>query len=124
MYDAFAKGLNDIVYCESMPEFGKPDTVTVENGGNRYVIRYKEKAGLAYSDRYTWYMDSDQGPLPLDNEKTEAFMSLLSGITISNCVAYKPDDLSQYGLDNPSSVDIAYTVKYDTPTGQKDASGT
>ncbi len=123
-HDAFAKGFYDIVECERMPEFESPDTITVKSGGKSYVIWQRENAGLTYSDQYTWYMDTDQGPLPLGTEKTGALLAAISGITIDKCVDFKPSDLSQYGLDDPVSVDVVETVEYDTPTGKKDASGT
>lgn len=114
--DTFALGLYDVLELESVPEMTTLRSFTIQSPGRELHLERLENSGLAYSDQYVWFLQEEEGYLPLDNGLMEAFTPVVTGLSLDDCVDYyaNEDELSLYGLDTAAAeVTILYTTTVD-----------
>lgn len=114
----FDLDLYDMVRKEGIPDMSQVEALHVKAETGNYDVVYLEQSGRAYSDSYTWFMETDDGYVTLDTELTAAFLSSVTSVKWSECVNYNADKaaLVQYGLDKPT---VTYTVDYVQTSGDK-----
>ena len=105
----FQYDLLGLVRQDTAPAMKTLDTVTLERQGMEpLVIRNRQGENLCYSDSYLWFA----GTTPLDTENTEALIRHGTDMTWEGCADYRAEDLSAYGLDDPT---VRLTVTYTEP---------
>lgn len=104
--EPFEYGLYDVLKREEIPEMDTPVRLEHEADGNSYTIEKQEDSGLAYSDDYIWFL----GEKPLDTDLTQSLLDYVTDLEWSECVDYRAEDLSKYGLDDPAAIlTLTYT---------------
>ena len=104
--EPFEYGLYDVLKMEEIPEMDTPVRLEHEADGDSFIIEKQEDSGLAYSDEYIWFL----GEKALDTDLTESLLDYVTELAWSECVNYRADDLSKYGLDDPAAVlTLTYT---------------
>ena len=104
--EPFEYGLYDVLKMEEIPEMDTPVRLEHEADGDSFTIEKQEDSGLAYSDEYIWFL----GEKALDTDLTESLLDYVTELAWSECVNYRADDLSKYGLDDPAAVlTLTYT---------------
>ncbi len=121
---AFDYGRYDIISYESIPSMTDITSVTVSAGETVLTLCYLEESGIAYSDDYVWFCSSDGEYLTLGTSETESFVGNITGLSWLTCVDYDAQELSDYGLDNPSvTVTIEYIETVTVETSETDEDG-
>ena len=92
--EPFKYGLYDVLKMEEIPEMDTPVRLEHEADGDSFTIEKQEDSGLAYSDEYIWFL----GEKALDTDLTESLLDYVTELAWSECVNYRADDLSKYGL--------------------------
>lgn len=111
LLDSFSYGLYDLVEKESIPSMTDVLSLSVDTGAQQLVLEHLEDSGLAYSDEYVWFMQQEDGYLPLDTELTQALLANITGLTWGGCVDYhaSSEALEGYGLGSGAAT---VTVRY------------
>ncbi len=124
--DAFNIDLLSIVEMEEIPSMDDVNSLTVTSGDDTFEFEYIEESGIAYSDEYVWFYDSDGEYTTLDNELFDSYLGEAADISFTSCVTYNAseDELEEYGLTDPSiSLHVNYTRTEEVETGETDDDG-
>ncbi|MGN0968565.1 MAG: DUF4340 domain-containing protein [Oscillospiraceae bacterium] len=122
----FSYGLYDIIQKESIPSMSTIRSFVVGDGTRQFAIDYLENSGLAHSDRYTWFAETEDGYCTLDPELTESFVEQVTYLKWGRCVDYKAtaSALKEYGLDDPAvTVTVTYVETSKVETNMTDDDG-
>ena len=116
LYSAFDITLLDMVETESLDSYSTSRTLTIEQDGQTLVLLHPEDSeGLGYSDSFTWFVqDEDGNYTALDASNTASLASRITGLSWADVIAYEPEDLSPYGLDDPL---VTVTIDYEQDDG-------
>ena len=126
LLDDFALGLYDIVAKETIPSMTDVSSFQIQSGSTTLTIDYTEEEGLAYSDQYTWFWNQDGTLTALDTGLTSTLLETITSLSWNSCVAYQAtqDQLSQWGLDDPSViVTVSYVESSQVETNKTDEDG-
>lgn len=105
LFDAFYRGLYDLVACEELPNIKDVWGLKISGHGELDLSCVWDEQGIC------WYANAAGEKIPLDFNKTEEFVANLQKITLDKCVSYNAgDDLqTQYGLGEKAA---RITVNY------------
>ncbi len=124
LLEDFEYSLYDLITMEEIPYMESINSADVQSETRTLDIVEKVNSGLAYSDNYIWFLDSDGAYTALDNDLTEEFIGTFENLEWQSCVAYDVTDFSQYGLENPAAtVTISYESTTTEETGETDEDG-
>lgn len=126
LLDDFALGLYDIVAKETIPSMTEVSSFQIQSGETTLTIDDKEEEGLAYSDQYHWFWNQDGSLTSLDTALTDSLLETITSLSWNSCVAYQAtqDQLSQWGLDEPSViVTVSYVESSQVETNKTDEDG-
>ncbi|MDY3773307.1 MAG: DUF4340 domain-containing protein [Candidatus Faecousia sp.] len=105
----FRYSLLELVKQETAPAMETLETVTLERKGKApLIIQDRQGEALCYSPDYVWFV----GTTPLDTENTETLIRHGTDMTWEGCAAYRAEDLSPFGLENPT---LRLTIRYSLP---------
>lgn len=105
----FRYSLLELVKQETAPAMETLETVTLERQGKApLIIQNRRGEALCYSPDYVWFV----GTTPLDTEKTETLIRHGTDMTWEGCAAYRAEDLSPFGLEDPT---LRLTIRYSLP---------
>ncbi len=112
LYDGLAVGLQDLIPQDTLPSLSAAAvsqlTLTTADG-SRTLYQPAVVEGKARSDFYSWFereTETPVSPTAIGNTVTA-----VTGLSWADCVAYQPEHLAVYGLDNP-----VLTVSYQYET--------
>ena len=109
---AFSYGLYDLLQTESLPDMSDIVSVSITSETQSLFIEQLTDSGLAYSNDYVWFLKENNDYLTLDTELTDALISNITALALSNCSDYyaEDDELASYGLTEPMvTATIIYT---------------
>lgn len=104
--DMFPAELAAMIKNDATPDTDTADSI-VFTGADSYEIR-RDEDGKSLCEDDVYFADD----LPLDTERVEKYLRVLSSLTLGDYATYKlnDDDLSFYGLDEPTlTVELEYT---------------
>lgn len=105
----FRYSLLELVKQETAPAMETLETVTLERQGKApLIIQNRRGEALCYSPDYVWFV----GTTPLDTENTETLIRHGTDMTWEGCAAYRAEDLSPFGLEDPT---LRLTIRYSLP---------
>ena len=105
----FRYSLLELVKQEAAPAMETLETVTLERQGKApLIIQNRQGEALCYSPDYVWFV----GTIPLDTENTETLIRHGTDMTWEGCAAYRAEDLSPFGLEDPT---LRLTIRYSLP---------
>ena len=105
----FRYSLLELVKQETAPAMETLETVTLERQGKApLIIQNRQGEALCYSPDYVWFV----GTTPLDTENTETLIRHGTDMTWEGCAAYRAEDLSPFGLEDPT---LRLTIRYSLP---------
>ena len=105
----FRYSLLELVKQETAPTMETLETVTLERQGKEpLIIQNRQGEALCYSPDYVWFV----GTTPLDTENTETLIRHGTDMTWEGCAAYRAEDLSPFGLEDPT---LRLTIRYSLP---------
>lgn len=105
----FRYSLLELVKQETAPAMETLETVTLERQGKApLIIQNRQGEALCYSPDYVWFV----GTTPLDTENTETLIRHGTDMTWEGCAAYRAEDLSSFGLEDPT---LRLTIRYSLP---------
>ena len=105
----FRYSLLELVKQETAPAMETLETVTLERKGREpLIIQNRQGENLCYSPDYIWFV----GTTPLDTENTETLIRHGTDMTWEGCAEYKAEDLSLFGLEDPT---LRLTIRYSQP---------
>ena len=105
----FRYSLLELVKQETAPAMETLETVTLERQGKApLIIQNRRGEALCYSPDYVWFV----GTTPLDTENTETLIRHGTDMTWEGCAEYKAEDLSLFGLEDPT---LRLTIRYSLP---------
>ena len=105
----FRHSLLELVKQETAPAMETLETVTLERQGKApLIIQNRQGEALCYSPDYVWFV----GTTPLDTENTETLIRHGTDMTWEGCAAYRAEDLSPFGLEDPT---LRLTIRYSLP---------
>lgn len=105
----FRYSLLELVKQETAPAMETLETVTLERQGKApLIIQNWQGEALCYSPDYVWFV----GTTPLDTENTETLIRHGTDMTWEGCAAYRAEDLSPFGLEDPT---LRLTIRYSLP---------
>jgi len=118
--DVFDYGFLDLLQYDAMPDLLPSELVslTVQRGNLMLELFYRaDGSDTAYEDIFDWFIGYPYDELTAaDTRKAHALFYDVTGLYIYGCAAYKPQDLSVYGLDVPF---LSATVVYDLGEGEQ-----
>ncbi|MGM9606084.1 MAG: DUF4340 domain-containing protein [Oscillospiraceae bacterium] len=126
LLDDFSYGLYDIIRKESIPSMSTIRSFVVDDGDRQFTIDYLEESGLAHSDQYTWFAETEDGYCTLDTELARDFVEQVTDLKWGKCVDYKAtaSALKEYGLDDPAvTVTVTYVETSQVETNMTDDDG-
>lgn len=124
--DEFQYGLYDVVSKENIPSMDEMECFELSCDTQDMKLVFMENSGLAYSDEYKWFSETEGSYITLDTELTEDFITDITELSWEQCVNYKADSeaLSGYGLGDPSAmVNVSYIETVEVETNEKDEDG-
>ena len=105
----FRYSLLELVKQETAPAMETLETVALERQGKApLIIQNRQGEALCYSPDYVWFV----GTTPLDTENTETLIRHGTDMTWEGCAAYRAEDLSSFGLEDPT---LRLTIRYSLP---------
>lgn len=118
--EPFQYTLYDLIAPQEMPQVEQVTAMTVTTPEGSYTLRYDPDSGRTYSDDYVWFWEDTA----LDTGEAESLIGVVTQLSLSQCENYQAQDLSQYGLEEPSlSVTVydngveSYTLPISAPEG-------
>ena len=109
--DYFDVELRDLIDQDDVPYLTDVQEIRF-SGTETYTVTYEEDNPNAYCEEDRYYTQKDGDTLPLDTDRVEDYLNLISYLDLTNYVTYTADDemLSQLGLDDPELViSVDYT---------------
>lgn len=102
---AETKALLDMAKTTLLSDTDTVDDFTLQTQSETLNFVYLESGSdTVYTDEYTNFIKNKDGSLtPADSTEVSDFVSKVTS-SVKSCAAYKPEDLSQYGLDSPAAV--------------------
>ncbi len=116
LYSTFDLSLLDLIQMEALDDYETTRTLTITQDGSSFVMLHPEdNEGLGYSDDFTWFAQGEDGDtIALDATNAASLAATITGLNWEACVAYAPEDLSEYGLDEPL---VTVTIDYEQSEG-------
>lgn len=116
LYDGFAIGLQDLIPQDVLPSLSSSEisqlTLTT-SAGSRSLYQPEAVEGKPRSDFYSWYETETE--TPVSSAAVSKTISSAINLSWADCIAYQPDTLSIYGLDQPT-----LTLEYQYTTSDSD----
>lgn len=112
VYSAFSYTQTQMIEIEEFPTITTTNITNinvVKDGTNIFKADYDEDAADA-GEYYAWKISKPYNTIQKgDPTKFDSYFGSYSSMSLSECVDYKGEDLSKYGLDNPSAtIDLSY----------------
>lgn len=103
--DYFDLELRDLIDQDDVPYLSQAQEIRF-SGAETYTVTYEEDSPNAYCEEDRYYTQQDGEALPLDTDRVEDYLNLISYLDLTNYVTYTADDemLAQLGLDDPELV--------------------
>ena len=115
----FSCGLYDLVQKESIPSMKDLISMSVISEVQNYEIDHLEESGIAYTDKYEWFLKEGDSWLTLDNSSASGFANKIRYLSWQSCENYHADDqaIASYGLDSPAAtVEMRYLQSSEVAT--------
>lgn len=105
--------LKDMILHDETPYMEQADNITFA-GSENYSIIYQEESDDSYHEDDVYFVDDENGRLPLDTDTVKSYLSSIDSLELSNYVSYNAteEELSVYGLDDP---ELTATLQYVAP---------
>lgn len=105
--------LKDMILHDETPYIDQADNITFA-GSENYNIIYQEESDDTYHEDDVYFVNDENGRLPLDTDAVESYLSAIGSLGLSNYVSYNvtEEELAAYGLDDP---ELTATVQYMAP---------
>ncbi len=102
--------LKDMILHDEAPYMDQADNITFA-GSESYNIIYQEESGDTYHEDDVYFVNDENGRLPLDTDHVKSYLSSIGSLGLSNYVSYNAteEELAVYGLDEP---ELTATVQY------------
>ena len=105
--------LKDMILHDETPYIDQADNITFA-GSENYNIIYQEESDDTYQEDDVYFVNDENGHLPLDTDTVKSYLSSIGSLRLSNYVSYNvtEEELAVYGLDDP---ELTVTVQYMVP---------
>lgn len=105
--------LKDMIVHDETPYIDQADNITFA-GSENYNIIYQEESDDTYQEDDVYFVNDENGHLPLDTDTVKSYLSSIGSLRLSNYVSYNvtEEELAVYGLDDP---ELTVTVQYMVP---------
>lgn len=105
--------LKDMILHDETPYIDRADNITFA-GSEDYNIIYQEESNDTYHEDDVYFVNHENGNLPLDSDTVKSYLSSIGSLGLSNYVSYNvtEEELAVYGLDDP---ELTATVQYMAP---------
>lgn len=104
--------LHDMIDNDETPAFDEVSQIAF-TGSQAYTIDYETDSADTYREEDVYFVQQEQGALPLDTDRVEDYLDTIRFLGLSDYMTYtaSQDDLSVYGLDDPDlTVAVTYTA--------------
>ena len=120
--DQYDATLRDCVLNDDVPDFGQVTAITFSGAADYDVFWQEDGSAWSYCQEDVYFTERDGSVHPLDTERVEDYLRVLSTLGLDSYVTYDADqeDLAAYGLDDP---ELTVTVDY-VPEDEEAAAGT
>lgn len=109
----FERGINAVIKSEEIPLITNISSVSVNGQNKDVLIEYIDDPEVSGYEDYVWfYVDEEEGYLPLDTEKALNYISNAINLDFIQCKNYNAseEDIIEYRLDDPY---VSVTVTYE-----------
>lgn len=108
--ETFQIELKDMILHDETPYINQADNITF-SGSENYNIIYQEDSDDTYHEDDVYFVNDENGHLPLNTDTVKSYLSSIGSLGLSNYVSYNvtEEELAVYGLDNP---ELTVTVQY------------
>lgn len=128
---SFQSGLSAFYIAPALPEWDQGSLQLIEiakQDGKLTVMNLPNGDPSAdYMGGNTWFADSEEGSrMVMDSEAKSTFLDKVTGLSLGNCVDYKPDQesLKAYGLEDPAAtISIRYIETREEPATEGEEEG-
>lgn len=105
--------LKDMILHDEIPYIDQADRITFA-GSENYNIIYQEESDDTYHEEDVYFVNDENGHLPLDTDIVKSYLSSIGSLGLSTYVSYNvtEEEMSGYGLDDP---ELTVTVQYMAP---------
>ena len=102
--------LKDMILHDETPYIDQADSITFA-GSENYDIIYQEESSDTYYEEDVYFVNDDNGHLPLDSDTVESYLSSINSLGLGNYVSYNAteEELAVLGLDDP---ELTTTIQY------------
>lgn len=120
---SFQSGLSAFYTAPSLPQWDQSNLQLIEiakQDGNLAVMNLPNgDPSVDYMGGNTWFVSGEDGKrMVMDAEAKSTFLDKVTGLSLGNCVDYKPakESLKTYGLEEPTArISIRYTETREEP---------
>ena len=102
--------LKDMILHDETPYIDQADSITFA-GSENYDIIYQEESSDTYYEEDVYFVNDENGHLPLDSDTVESYLSSINSLGLGNYVSYNAteEELAVLGLDDP---ELTTTIQY------------
>lgn len=108
--DRFTVEISDLIRHDQIPEFEEVTQMRFSGRESEQIV-YEEESTATYNPEDVYFVKREEGLLPLDTSRVQAYLDTISSLNPEDYVNYKAteEDLAAYGLDTPElSIMIDY----------------
>ena len=108
--DRFAVEISDLIRHAQIPEFEEVTQMQFSGRESEQIV-YEEESTATYNPEDVYFVKREEGLLPLDTSRVQAYLDTISSLNPEDYVNYKAteEDLAAYGLDTP---ELSVTIDY------------
>lgn len=108
--DLFAIEISDVIDHDEIPSLEGVTRIQFAGEESGQII-YEEDSSHTYYDGDVYFMEQEEGYLPLDTDKVDSYLNTVERLGLTDYVTYNAseEDLAAYGLDEP---ELSLTVNY------------
>lgn len=114
----FGIKLDDMILHDKTPSIEQADDITFTGNVESHII-YQEESDATYNADDVYFVDDEEGYLPLDTDTIEEYFSSIENLSLRNYKTYHAteEELEEYGLDDP---ELTTTIQYTVPKEDSD----
>lgn len=105
-YTCFAKTREEMVQLGAIPDMSALTKLELTNAAGTVAVEYLPQSGRTYSDHYAWFEVGSDGLV--NQDVPLGLQAYLQELAWLKCLDSNPQNLADYGLENPHSTCTAY----------------
>lgn len=108
--DRFTVEISDLIRHDQIPKFEEVTQMQFSGLESEQIV-YEEESTATYNPEDVYFVKREEGLLPLDTSRVQAYLDTISSLNPEDYVNYKAteEDLAAYGLDTP---ELSVTIDY------------